>query len=144
MDAWLLVLHRLGMATLNFALLGRWVGHWRRGVFVHRAIARSAPIRGEQALGWLMHYATGIAFAALLAAACGATWLRQPTPGPALALGLATVAAPWLLMQPAMGSGVAFSRTPSPATNRIRSVANHAVFGLGLYAAALLLASFPR
>jgi len=144
MDAWLLVLKRLGVPTLNFSMLGRWVGHWRRGVFVHQAIARSAPVKGELALGWLMHYATGIVFAALLAAVCGPAWLHHPTLAPALAVGVGTVAAPWLLMQPAMGSGVAFARSPSPAANRIRSVANHAVFGLGLYAAALLLETISR
>jgi hypothetical protein len=140
MDLWLLVLHRLGVARLNFALLGRWVGHWHRGVFVHDAIARSPAVRGEHLIGWCMHYATGVAFAALHIGLCGAGWTRHPTLAPALALGIGTVALPWLVMQPAMGSGVAFSRTPSPLANRVRSLANHAVFGLGLYAAARLLA----
>jgi len=42
-------------------------------------------------------------------------------------------------MQPAMGAGFAASRTPAPMKNRIRSVANHAVFGLGLYLSAVIL-----
>ncbi|RZJ03252.1 MAG: DUF2938 family protein, partial [Haliea sp.] len=54
--------------------------------------------------------------------------------------GLLTVAAPWLLMQPAMGAGIASCRTPAPMKNRIRSLVNHAVFGLGLYLAAVLVA----
>ncbi|GAB3657982.1 DUF2938 domain-containing protein [Ramlibacter alkalitolerans] len=144
MDLWLALLGRLGVATLDFALLGRWVGHWPRGVFLHASIGKAAPVRGELALGWLTHYASGVAFAAVLVALFGLEWTRTPSLVPALAVGLATVAAPWLLMQPAMGAGIAASKTPAPARNRARSLANHAVFGLGLYLSALLLAWISR
>lgn len=144
LDAWMLLLNRLGMPTMNFPLLGRWVGHLARGRLAHAAIARAAPVRGELALGWLAHYATGIAFAALLPLCLGQDWLARPTVWPALALGLATVAAPFLVMQPAMGAGFAASRTPAPWRNRLRSVINHAVFGLGLYAATAATAIHPR
>jgi hypothetical protein len=140
MDLWLALLKWLGVPTLNFALIGRWAGHWRHGVFRHDAIAKAAPVPGETALGWLVHYATGIAFAALLAGLVGMAWTRSPTLLPALVVGGATVAAPWLVMQPAMGAGIASSKTPSPAKNRARSLANHLVFGFGLYLAALLVA----
>ena len=59
---------------------------------------------------------------------------------PALAWGLATAAVPLFVMQPAMGAGIASSRTPTPLLNALRSVANHAVFGLGLYFGAIALA----
>lgn len=144
MDLWLLVLQRLGVPALNFAMIGRWVGHWRRGVWRHDAIAKAAPVKGELVLGWLVHYATGVTFAGLLVGIFGTQWTLSPTPLPALGVGIATVAAPWLLMQPAMGAGIASSRTPSPATNRARSLANHAVFGLGLYVAALAVAWISR
>lgn len=141
MDGWLWLLQRLGVPTLNFSMIGRWVGHWRHGVFRHAAIAKAAPVRHELALGWLFHYATGVAFAALLVAVAGTGWVRSPTLAPAVTLGMATVAAPWLLMQPAMGAGIASRRTPTPGRNRARSLANHFVFGLGLYLAATLTAS---
>jgi hypothetical protein len=144
MDLWLLLLSRLGVPTLNFAMIGRWAGHWRRGVFTHAAIAKAAPVKGELALGWLVHYATGIAFAALLVAVAGPRWLDRPSLVPALAVGVATVAAPWLLMQPAMGAGIASSKTPTPWKNRARSLANHTLFGLGLYLSALLVAWISR
>jgi hypothetical protein len=144
MDLWLMLLQRLGVPTLNFAMVGRWVGHWRRGVWSHDAIAKAAPVKGELALGWLVHYLTGVAFAALLLGIWGMQWADSPTLLPALGLGIATVAAPWLLMQPAMGAGIASSRTPSPAKNRARSLVNHAVFGLGLYVAALTVAWISR
>jgi hypothetical protein len=43
-----------------------------------------------------------------------------------------------------MGAGFLASRTPSPWKSVLRSVANHGVFGLGLYAAALALATWSR
>jgi hypothetical protein len=43
-------------------------------------------------------------------------------------------------MQPGLGLGIAASRTPQPNVARLRSLATHAVFGLGLYAAAAILA----
>jgi len=142
MDLWLMLLKTLGVPTLNFALLGRWVGHMPRGQWAHDGIARAAPVRGELALGWAAHYVTGIAFAALLAALAGPAWLRAPSLLPALCFGIATVVLPFFVMQPAMGAGIASSRTATPALNVLKSLANHTVFGLGLYAAALASSSF--
>ncbi|HWH73862.1 MAG TPA: DUF2938 family protein, partial [Methylibium sp.] len=105
----------------------------------HPAIARSAPIRGELVLGWLTHYGVGIAYAALFLSILGLDWAVRPALLPALGFGLATVAAPWLVMQPAMGAGIAAAKTPSPRSNRLRSLANHAVFGGGLYLTALAM-----
>lgn len=144
MDLWLLLLQRLGVPTLNFAMIGRWVGHWRRGVFRHDAIAAARPVRGELALGWLFHYATGVAFATLLVGVVGMAWTESPTVTPALCIGLVSVLAPWLAMQPAMGAGIASAKTKSPAQNRTWSLANHSIFGLGLYLATLLIASISR
>lgn len=140
MDAWLSLLKRIGVPTLNFAMIGRWVGHLRRGTFAHGAIAKSQPIPGELALGWLTHYATGIAFAGVLVASQGADWVQSPSLLPALVVGMLTVAAPLFVMQPAMGAGFAASRTSTPMKNCFRSLANHTVFGLGLYLSAVAVA----
>jgi Protein of unknown function (DUF2938) len=140
MDLWLASIRRLGVPSLPFALVGRWAGHAARGRFTHPAIARAAPIAGEAAWGWALHYAVGVAFAGVLVASQGIDWTRAPSWPPALATGLATVVFPLFVMQPAMGAGFASSRTAAPLKSCARSVANHAVFGLGLYAAASALA----
>lgn len=138
-DAWSLVRRRLfGVAFPNYALVGRWIGHMAHGQFRHASIAASTVVRGERALGWTFHYATGVAFAALLVLFAGPGWLAQPTLLPALAVGLVTVAAPFLLMQPGMGASIAASRSPNPAAARLQSVVTHGVFGLGLYLTALI------
>ena len=139
MDAWLAALARMGAKGLDLALVGRWLGHVARGRLSHDAIARARPVAHERALGWIVHYGVGVAFAMLLVALVGAGWLRDPALLPALAVGVATVAAPWLVMQPAMGAGFFASRTPSPLRSCLRSLASHAVFGAGLYLTAVVV-----
>ena len=140
MDAWA-VLARVAFNVqgLDYALLGRWIGHFPQGRFVHERIAAADPIPGERPLGWAVHYAIGIAFAMPLLAIWGLAWARSPTPWPAMLVGLVTIAGPWLVMQPAMGAGVAGSRTPNPLATRLRNLATHAVYGIGLYGSALAL-----
>lgn len=141
MDAWLIALARLGVPTTDWRQVGRWVAAMRHGRFAHASIARAPAVRFEHALGWFTHYAVGIAYALALVAFTGAPWLRQPAVLPAVVFGLATVAMPLFVMQPAMGSGFAASKTPTPWRNRLRALANHGVFGLGLYIGAAALPS---
>ncbi|MDO8827258.1 DUF2938 domain-containing protein [Methylophaga sp.] len=135
MDLWSIVRKSLlGIPSPNYGMVGRWIAHMAHGQFRHDAIAASPPIRGEQLIGWIIHYLTGIAFAALLIAIGGEPWIQSPTIGPALVVGVGTVAAPFLLMQPGMGAGIAASRTQNPNSARLQSLITHIVFGLGLYA----------
>lgn len=141
MDAWGLLLRRgFGIPTLDYALLGRWLGHMARGRFAHQRIGAASPIPGERPLGYLAHYGIGVAFAVLLLLVTGLGWAHAPTLWPALAVGLGTIVAPWLVMQPGMGAGIAGSKTPNPTATRLRNLATHTVYGLGLYVAACLLA----
>ena len=136
-DVWALIRRALfGVPLPNFGFVGRWFAHLWRGRFRHESIAAASPARGEVAIGWVAHYAIGIAFAALLLAICGLDWLRAPTLTPALLLGIATVAAPFFILQPGMGAGIAASRAPNPAAARLHSVLTHVAFGFGLYCAA--------
>jgi hypothetical protein len=141
MDVWALALRQLGVQSLNFAFLGRWVGHLSHGQWMHAGIARSPPVRGERLLGWLLHYSIGVTFAAVLLATFGLEWARSPSPVPALIIGIVTVVAPLFVLQPALGAGVASSRTPAPLFNSLKSVVTHTVYGAGLYLAALALAA---
>lgn len=142
MDAWAVVArHALNVRGLDYALLGRWIGHVGRGRIAHERIGAAAPIRGERVIGWAAQYAIGIGFALGLLALWGLDWARSPTPGPALFVGLGTIVAPWFVMQPAMGAGIAGSRTPDPRATRLRNLAGHTVYGVGLLASAAVLAS---
>ena len=140
MDIVALALHRFaGMPRPDYALVGRWIGHMPGGQFRHGSIAAAPPIAGEGALGWTVHYATGVAYAALLLWGWGVAWASDPTLFPALAVGLGTIAVPFLVMQPAFGLGIAASRHPRPWSARARSLTSHLSFGLGLYLSAQAL-----
>ena len=142
MDVWTVLRKRLlGVPALDYALLGRWLGHMPRGRFQHTAIGKATPVPGERALGWIAHYFTGIFFALALLALTGASWLCQPSLFPALLFGVVTVAMPFLLMQPAFGLGIAAAKTANPGKARLHSLITHGIFGLGLYLNALALQS---
>lgn len=142
MDAWALLLKVVyGVNGLDYAHLGRWLGHLP-GTLMHPAgIGRAAPVRAERVIGWAAHYAIGIVFAAGLVAASGPAWLAAPTMLPALITGLVTLAAPWLVLQPAFGLGIAAARSPNPMAARLRSLITHLIFAAGLYLAARLIAA---
>lgn len=139
LDLWILLLKRLKVPTLDMALLGRWIGHLMQVRPTRGPIAGATPVRGESGIGWVAHYAIGIVFAFLFVGVIGDEWTRQPTLVPALLFGIATVAAPLFILQPAMGAGIASSRTRTPLRNVAKSVVNHAVFGGGLFAAAIFI-----
>jgi hypothetical protein len=141
-DAWSLVLRRVfHIPTLDYALLGRWIGHFRYRRFVHARITAAVPLRGERLLGWMAHYGIGVGFAVLLLALAGADWATSPTLLPALVVGVGSVVAPWFVMQPAFGAGIAGARTPNPAAGRLRNLGTHTVYGVGLYVTALAISS---
>lgn len=139
MDIWGVVRHPLlGMPRLDYALLGRWIGHMARGHFRHEAIAAATPVRGERLIGWGVHYLIGTAFAAVLLGGWGLEWLQRPTLAPALMVGVATVLAPLLIMQPLMGAGLAGRHTPRPGATRMQALLTHTIYGVGLYLAGWL------
>jgi len=139
MDVWAVALKRFWcIPSLNFAMVGRWLGHLPRGTFTHVNIAQAAPVRDEAILGWTAHYLIGVLFAAVLLALVGQEWVQGPTFAPALLAGLVSVAAPFCILQPGMGAGLAASKTQHPNAARLRSLMAHTAFGIGLYLAALL------
>ncbi|WOF74369.1 DUF2938 domain-containing protein [Parvibaculaceae bacterium PLY_AMNH_Bact1] len=139
MDLWALFLSKaFNIPSLNYAMVGRWIGHIPRGRIVHTNISDALPVSSEHALGWAAHYAIGVLFAGLLIFIWGINWTVTPTPIPALAIGLGTLAAPFFVLQPGMGAGIAASKTPAPNIARLRSLSAHMSFGAGLYLSALV------
>jgi hypothetical protein len=127
MDLWAQLLRRFGIRSLDFALLGRWIGHFPRFF-----LGKAPPVRGERVLGWCAHYAIGITFAAVLVGLFG----PSPSLGASLLIGIATAIAPLFILQPALGAGIASRKTPRPLFNATKSLVTHTVFGIGLYLAA--------
>ena len=140
MDIWAELLACFpGQSRPNWAPVGRWVWHLRRGQVFHEDISRAAPYAHERALGWAFHYLVGILYGVILAVIMGPAWFAHPSFWPAWIWGIVTIAAGWFLLVPGLGLGWAASKTANPAMTRILGLAAHTVFGFGLYASALVL-----
>ena len=135
MDLWNLLLNRaFGIPSLNYCLLGRWLRHMPSGIFRHANINAAPQKSAECTVGWFAHYSIGVAFALVFVFLVSREWLARPTLVPALLYGIATIVFPFFLMQPSLGFGIASSRAANPTQARLKSLATHTVFGVGLYA----------
>jgi Protein of unknown function (DUF2938) len=142
MDLWSVFLKRaFAVSSTDYCLVGRWLRHMTHGTFRHASIAAAARRPSECTVGWVAHYMIGVLFATALVALTTTQWLRSPTLGPALIFGVVTVGFPYFIMHPSFGLGVAASNAPHPTRARLRSLMNHAVFGIGLYLSALVVSS---
>jgi hypothetical protein len=139
-DLWALFLkYAFKITPSNICLVGRWLRYMLKGTFTHVNIVSSPPKAAECVVGWVAHYVIGMTFSIVFVALAGSDWLLHPTLVPPVIFGIVTVLGPFLIMHPSMGFGWAASKTSHPAQARIRSVMNHAAFGVGLYLFALLL-----
>ncbi|MBY6193736.1 DUF2938 domain-containing protein [Marinobacter hydrocarbonoclasticus] len=141
LDLWIALFAKLGMPGPDWAMVGRWVGHMPKGRFVNDDIKRVEPIKGELALGWLVHYGTGIAYGLILVAIQGRGWLEEPTIMPALILLWVSLIAPYFLMMPGLGEGIAASKTKRPNFERMQSVVGHSIFAIGMFLSAWAIRS---
>lgn len=138
MDLWALFQAKvLKQPGLNYAMVGRWLGHMPRGKFIHSPIMKSEPIAGEALMGWSFHYLTGIGYAAIILAVWGMDWADAPTLLPALSVSWIGLIAPFFVMQPGLGAGILASKTPQPWQARMKSFITHTSFGVGLYLTAV-------
>ena len=139
-DLWALFLkHVFKITPSSFCLVGRWFRYMPEGTFRHSNIVFASPKSAECTVGWLAHYITGVMFALFFVLLVGNGWLQRPALLPAIIFGTVTVLAPFFIMQPSFGFGVAASKMSNPTQARVRSLANHIVFGIGLYLCGLLV-----
>lgn len=136
-----LLQHLFGVPATNWRMVGRWLGHMPHGNFIQIHLGQVEPVPGEHALGWVFHYVIGIGYGLLLIGIWGSEWLLQPGITEPLILALALLILPYCIMMPGMGMGIAGSQTPRPVITRLKSVAGHAIFGIGMYLSAQLLAA---
>lgn len=121
--------------SLNYAWVGRWLLGCCHLQFKHPNIVQAPARRGETAVGWAVHYLTGILWAYLLLLGFP-DWRVDITVWPAVLTGLLTLAFPFLMMQPAFGFGFFAAKTPAPRLAIQNSLIAHLCFAVGLYVAA--------
>jgi Protein of unknown function (DUF2938) len=124
--------------------IGRWVAYIFKGQFVHDTIKETPSIENELLIGWLTHYAIGIAFAFALVMVFGKNWLRSPSLLPAMIIGNVTLFIPFCIVQPALGFGIAFSKIPHAPFLIIKIILIHSIYGIGLYCTAMAVKHFEN
>jgi hypothetical protein len=145
MDLWAVFLkHAFKIPSPNYCLVGRWLRHMTNGSIKHPSITAAAQKPAECTTGWIAHYTIGVLFALALVALATPEWLQSPTLMPALIFGIVTVGFPFFIMHPSFGLGLAASKAPNPMQARLRSLMNHAAFGVGLYVSALVMSSITE
>ena len=138
-DLWVSVLKLFKIKSLDYRYVGRWIGNFPKGKFLHNKIQDTPPIPRELIIGWAVHYLIGITFAFILIVVYGINWLDRPSFFPAIIIGLMTAVGPFFIMQPAFGLGIASSKLPNPNLLRLKSLGTHLMYGIGLYVSAVLL-----
>jgi hypothetical protein len=132
-DLWNLFLKRsFNIRSLDFCLLGRWILYIPHGIFRHNNIKATKPKSYECVIGWLAHYSIGISLTLIFIAMVSLNWIRL-TFFSALLYGICTVVFPLFVLQPSLGLGFASSKTPKPVQARLKSLATHVVFGIGIW-----------
>jgi hypothetical protein len=139
LDIWNYLLDLIGIKSLDYRFVGRWMGHFVNGKFLHNNIMKTTAIQNELLIGWTVHYLIGISFSFLLVIVFGNGWLAKPLFVPAMIIGLATVVFPLFIMQPALGFGIASSKLPDPIARVLKSIVTHLVYGSGLFLTGIVL-----
>ncbi|HEX7495394.1 MAG TPA: DUF2938 family protein [Candidatus Limnocylindrales bacterium] len=111
-------------------VIGRWAAGLLHGRWRHRDIMTEPGLRGEDALGILTHYATGI----VLTQAFLQMPRRDARPGfvAGTGYGIATAALPLLVLFPSLGYGWFGLRSGEAARLNRTMLLGHTAFGIGI------------
>ncbi len=129
-----------GTPGANWALSGRWFLMVFDGQPFTASISAEPSRLHEYAVGYSAYYVISLIFAAAYLILFEDLLKRPLGLLNGLAFGLVTIVFPLLLQLPAMGSGFFGLNTPTPLAIFGRTLVQHACFGLGLGAGALLAA----
>lgn len=138
MDLWNFVLYLTFGITLDWHILGRWIGHTLQGDFMLYGVNQSAAVAHEAALGWAGHYLTGLMYAGTYLIICRILLHHRPTLLVALIISWCFMVMPFLLYQPAVGVGYFSMEAGNPNFVRLITFTMHTFFGIGLYLGFLL------
>ena len=136
-DFWNYLLELCFGLTMDWSMIGRWVGHMFQGDFMLHHVPQSAPIPHESAIGWVTHYTIGITYAFLYCFTMLAL-KRKPTLLNCVVFSWALMLFPFLLVQPAMGAGYFSHLATQPWDARLTTFSFHTIFGIGLFKACQL------
>ena len=117
---------------IDIRMIGRMSAGWANGRFCFRDPGQMKQIAHEVLLGYLTHYAIGIALAIPFVLGWSLLVGDPVSPIWTLAYGIATTAASVFVVHPSMGLGVFGMRSPEGIRAPLSSLANHFFFGIGM------------
>lgn len=134
LDLWQRVAHRLGgLPPTNWAVVGRWcLMLLRQGVVFNTGLAQAPPLQWERLVGWLFHYAVGVAYVLFYWSVWRPNWGLDNPWVDGLLFGTLSTVVPWLFFMPATGVGLFASRTPRPLFVCLSVLVVHMVFGVAI------------
>lgn len=139
LDLWQQVFRlAFGLPITNWGMIGRWVGHFKDGQFVHKDIGKAPPIPGENTLGWIVHYVVGIGYAVVYFALMWLVFRAPVDLVSALVFAALSVSVTWFVMEPILGAGVMAAHVPGRARVLAQDFTSHLSLGFGLYAGDLV------
>lgn len=117
------------------AYIGRWASGLMKGVFIHRNIVNSAPVKYEILLGKVFHFVIGGGVVALFYPLF-IEFIPFDEPFnhllPATLFGLITSVLPWFILMPSFGWGLFGLNAPEGAMPILSPVLSHIPYGFGI------------
>ena len=120
------------LVKIDVKMIGRMSAGWINGRFCYRDPSQMKPEAKEGPLGYVIHYAIGIALAIPFVLGWELLVGGPVSPIWVLVYGVATTAASVFVVYPSMGLGVFGMRSPEGIRAPLSSLANHFFFGIGM------------
>lgn len=134
LDLWQQVFRLVvGLPITNWGMIGRWVGHFEDGQFVHKDIGAAPPVPGENVLGWIVHYVVGVGYAVVYFGLMWFVFRTPPSLASALIFAALSVSVTWFVMEPILGAGVMASHVPGRFRVLAQDFTSHLSLGFGLF-----------
>ena len=124
---------------IDMRAIGRMSAGWARGHFFYREPGEMKQVGNELLIGYLTHYAIGLALAVPFVLGWGLLLGELVSPAWVLAYGILTTAASVFFVYPSMGLGVFGRKSPEGIRAPLSSLANHSFFVIGMAVAVALM-----
>ena len=116
----------------NWAIVGRWtIGLLTNGQLLVRDLELRPNRRNELGVGWFVHYAIAIAYAAIFMLLMKANILAAEI-ADGLLFGVVSVVVPWFFFLPCLGKGIMGRLTPNPPLVCALALMMHSIFGVAI------------
>ena len=132
-DIWQRIFHWFtAIPPSNWAIVGRWaIGLLTSGQLMVRDLESRPNRQNELGVGWFVHYAIAVVYAAIFMLLMRANILAAGF-ADGLLFGLVSVVVPWFFFLPCLGKGILGRLTPNPPLVCAVALMMHSIFGVAI------------